>query len=667
MGVPEHIKKEVEKLRKEIHYHNYRYYVLNDPVISDYEYDQLVKRLEELERQYPELITPDSPTQRIGEEITGEFPTVEHRIPMLSLDNTYNEEEVRDFDRRVKKLLGDEPVEYVVELKIDGVAVSLRYENGKFVQGSTRGNGKIGDDITSNLKTIKTVPLVLLTDDPDLQNIEVRGEVYMPKHEFERMNREREEEGLPLFANPRNAAAGTLKLQDPKEVAKRGLDIFVHTVAEFPEKVKTHYEALQILKDIGFKVSPYVKLCKNIDEAIEYFNEWVDRRDSLPFEIDGMVLKVNSFDQQRRLGTTIKSPRYAIAYKFPARQATTRIKDIVLQVGRTGVVTPVAVLDPVHLSGTIVSRATLHNEDEIKRKDIRIGDWVIVEKGGEIIPKVVKVIKDKRTGEEKEFRMPEKCPVCGGKLVREEGEVAWRCINVSCPAQIKRSIQHFASRNAMDIEGLGPSLIDQLVDKGLVKDYGDLYYLDPKEVAKLERMGKKSTENLMRAIEKSKTRPLARLIFALGIRHVGIHAAGILAERFKSIDKLKEATFEELASIEGIGPIMAKSIVNFFREKKNLEVLEKLRRAGVKMEEEEKKEGVLAGKTFVFTGALSKYSRHEAQEKVIALGGKVSSSVSRNTDYVVVGENPGSKYEKAKKLGIKIINEEEFLKMIGEA
>ena len=667
MGVSEHIKKEVEKLRKEIHYHNYRYYVLNDPVISDYEYDQLVKRLEELERQYPELITPDSPTQRIGEEITGEFPTVEHRIPMLSLDNTYNEEEVRDFDRRVRKLLGDEPVEYVVELKIDGVAVSLRYENGKFVQGSTRGNGKIGDDITSNLKTIKTVPLVLLTDDPDLQNIEVRGEVYMPKHEFERMNREREEEGLPLFANPRNAAAGTLKLQDPKEVAKRGLDIFVHTVAEFPEKVKTHYEALQILKDIGFKVSPYVKLCKNIDEAIEYFNEWVDRRDSLPFEIDGMVLKVNSFDQQRRLGTTIKSPRYAIAYKFPARQATTRIKDIVLQVGRTGVVTPVAVLDPVHLSGTIVSRATLHNEDEIKRKDIRIGDWVIVEKGGEIIPKVVKVIKDKRTGEEKEFRMPEKCPVCGGKLVREEGEVAWRCINVSCPAQIKRSIQHFASRNAMDIEGLGPSLIDQLVDKGLVKDYGDLYYLDPKEVAKLERMGKKSTENLMRAIEKSKTRPLARLIFALGIRHVGIHAAGILAERFKSIDKLKEATFEELASIEGIGPIMAKSIVNFFREKKNLEVLEKLRRAGVKMEEEEKKEGVLAGKTFVFTGALSKYSRHEAQEKVIALGGKVSSSVSRNTDYVVVGENPGSKYEKAKKLGIKIINEEEFLKMIGEA
>ena len=478
--------------------------------------------------------------------MTGEFPTVEHRIPMLSLDNTYNEEEVRDFDRRVRKLLGDEPVEYVVELKIDGVAVSLRYENGKFVQGSTRGNGKIGDDITSNLKTIKTVPLVLLTDDPDLQNIEVRGEVYMPKHEFERMNREREEEGLPLFANLRNAAAGTPKLQDPKEVAKRGLDIFVHTVAEFPEKVKTHYEALQILKDIGFKVSPYVKLCKNIDEAIEYFNEWVDRRDSLPFEIDGMVLKVNSFDQQRRLGTTIKSPRYAIAYKFPARQATTRIKDIVLQVGRTGVVTPVAVLDPVHLSGTIVSRATLHNEDEIKRKDIRIGDWVIVEKGGEIIPKVVKVIKDKRTGEEKEFRMPEKCPVCGGKLVREEGEVAWRCINVSCPAQIKRSIQHFASRNAMDIEGLGPSLIDQLVDKGLVKDYGDLYYLDPKEVAKLERMGKKSTENLMRAIEKSKTRPLARLIFALGIRHVGIHAAGILAERFNPLINSKRQPVRNL-------------------------------------------------------------------------------------------------------------------------
>ena len=664
--IPEGIRKEIERLREEIRYHDYRYYVLNNPVISDYEYDQLVKKLEKLEKEYPELITPDSPTQRVGEAYTGEFPPVEHRIKMLSLENTYSEDELKDFDRKVKKFLGsDEEVEYAVELKIDGVAVSLEYRKGKFFRGSTRGNGIVGDEITNNLRAIKSIPLKLLTDEKELFDIEVRGEVFMPRPSFEKLNKEREKMGEPLFANPRNASAGSLKNLDPRIVEKRGLDIFVHTIAEIPKKYKTHFEALSKLREIGFKISPFIKVVRGIEKAFPLIDEWQEKKKELDFDIDGMVLKVNSFKLQRKLGYTEKAPRWAIAYKFPAEQRVTKIINIEVNIGRTGTATPVAILEPVFLSGTTVSRATLHNLDEIERKDIRIGDWVMVEKAGEIIPQVVKVVKEKRNGKEKKFVMPKDCPVCGAKLVREEGEVAYRCINVSCPAQVKGRIIHFASRNAMDIEGMGDVLVDVLVNRGLLKDYGDIYYLNRTDLIKLERMGEKSVDNLMNAIEDSKNRPLERLIYGLGIRHVGIHNARIISNIFHSIDSIRKASYEELASIDDIGPVRARSIVEFFNEKSNVNVLDKLRKAGVKIEEKVK-EGAkpLAGKKFVFTGALSTMTREEAQDLVISLGGSVSNSVSKKTDYTVVGENPGSKYDKAKSLGVKTISEKEFLKLI---
>ena len=641
--IPEGIRKEIERLREEIRYHDYRYYVLNNPVISDYEYDQLVKKLEKLEKEYPELITPDSPTQRVGEAYTGEFPPVEHRIKMLSLENTYSEDELKDFDRKVKKFLGsDEEVEYAVELKIDGVAVSLEYRKGKFFRGSTRGNGIVGDEITNNLRAIKSIPLKLLTDEKELFDIEVRGEVFMPRPSFEKLNKEREKRGEPLFANPRNASAGSLKNLDPRIVEKRGLDIFVHTIAEIPKKYKTHFEALSKLREIGFKISPFIKVVRGIEKAFPLIDEWQEKKKELDFDIDGMVLKVNSFELQRKLGYTEKAPRWAIAYKFPAEQRVTKIINIEVNIGRTGTATPVAILEPVFLSGTTVSRATLHNLDEIERKDIRIGDWVMVEKAGEIIPQVVKVVKEKRNGKEKKFVMPKDCPVCGAKLVREEGEVAYRCINVSCPAQVKGRIIHFASRNAMDIEGMGDVLVDVLVNRGLLKDYGDIYYLNRTDLIKLERMGEKSVDNLMNAIEDSKNRPLERLIYGLGIRHVGIHNARIISNIFHSIDSIRKASYEELASIDDIGPVRARSIVEFFNEKSNVNVLDKLRKAGVKIEEKVK-EGAkpLAGKKFVFTGALSTMTREEAQDLVISLGGSVSNSVSKKTDYTVVGENPG--------------------------
>ncbi|MCD6399860.1 NAD-dependent DNA ligase LigA [candidate division WOR-3 bacterium] len=664
--IPEGIRKEIERLREEIRYHDYRYYVLNNPVISDYEYDQLVKKLEKLEKEYPELITPDSPTQRVGEAYTGEFPPVEHRIKMLSLENTYSEDELKDFDRKVKKFLGsEEEVEYAVELKIDGVAVSLEYRKGKFFRGSTRGNGIVGDEITNNLRAIKSIPLKLLTDEKELFDIEVRGEVFMPRPSFEKLNKEREKMGEPLFANPRNASAGSLKNLDPRIVEKRGLDIFVHTIAEIPKKYKTHFEALSKLREIGFKISPFIKVVRGIEKAFPLIDEWQEKKKELDFDIDGMVLKVNSFELQRKLGYTEKAPRWAIAYKFPAEQRVTKIINIEINIGRTGTATPVAILEPVFLSGTTVSRATLHNLDEIERKDIRIGDWVMVEKAGEIIPQVVKVVKEKRNGKEKKFVMPKDCPVCGAKLVREEGEVAYRCINVSCPAQVKGRIIHFASRNAMDIEGMGDVLVDVLVNRGLLKDYGDIYYLNRTDLIKLERMGEKSVDNLMNAIEDSKNRPLERLIYGLGIRHVGIHNARIISNIFHSIDSIRKASYEELASIGDIGPVRARSIVEFFNEKSNVNVLDKLRKAGVKIEEKVK-EGAkpLAGKKFVFTGALSTMTREEAQDLVISLGGSVSNSVSKKTDYTVVGENPGLKYDKAKSLGVKTISEKEFLKLI---
>ncbi len=665
----EKIKKEIEELREKIRYHDYKYYVENMPEISDQAYDALYKKLKELEEKYPQFITPDSPTQRIGGKPLEEFKTVKHRIPMLSMDNTYSEDELRDFDRRVKKLLPKQEVHYVVELKIDGVSVSLIYENGIFVQGATRGDGYQGDDVTQNLRTIRSIPLKLHCVEGKVPSVlEVRGEVYMPKKKFEELNKEREKNGEPLFANPRNATAGSLKLLDPNLVAKRGLDIFVWGLGYYEGiQFKTHHQALEYFQKVGFKVNPHYKFCKDIDEVIKYCQVWNEKKDSLDYAIDGMVIKVDALEQQKKLGTTTKAPRWLIAYKFPAEKAETILRDIIVQVGRIGTLTPVAVVDPVFVSGTIVSRASLHNEDQIKRLDVRIGDHVLIEKAGEIIPQVVGVLKEKRTGKEKIFKMPNKCPVCGGKVVRELGEVAIRCINPLCPAQLKNSIKHFASRDAMDIEGLGEALIDQLVDNKLVQDYADLYYLKFEQLIRLERMGPKSVENLLRAISESKNRPLSRVIYALGIRHVGIHIAEVLAERFNSIDELAKASFAQLNIIPEIGPTIAESVVNFFSLSRTREVIEKLKKAGINLvRKEEKVSDALKGLTFVVTGTLKGYTRKEIEDTIKKYGGRVASSVSRLTNYLIVGENPGSKLDKARQLGVKTITEEEFNKMIGK-
>lgn len=660
------VKERIEELRRQVREHDWRYYVLNEPVVSDYEYDMLMRELVGLERKHPELISPDSPTQRVGGEPTPEFPTVVHSVPMLSLSNAYSPEELFDFNRRVRSALPGESIEYVVELKIDGVAVSLKYENGLFVQGATRGDGVRGDDITPNLKTIRSIPLRLLTDDPRFLNIGVRGEVYLSGENFRRLNEFRRSYGETPFANPRNAAAGSLKLQDPKLVAQRGLDIFVYAI-QLPEQAidegLTHFQCLNIMGQIGLPVNRNFTLCKDIQEVLDYCHYWEGKRHELPYETDGVVVKVNSPSQQRRLGSTVKSPRWVVAYKFPAEEAMTTLKEIVLQVGRTGTVTPVAILEPVRLLGTTISRATLHNQDEVRRKDVRIGDTVVLEKGGEVIPKVVRVILDRRLPGSVPFVMSDRCPACGSKLVRYPEEVAVRCENLACPAQLRRRIQHFASRQAMDIEGLGPAVIEQLVDHRLVADHGDLYYLRMEDLVPLERMAEKSAQNLLNAIEKSKKNPLDRLIFALGIRHVGVGAARILAERFPSMDRLRWVTQEELESVYEIGPKMAASVVAFFQNEQNIEVLDKLRRAGVNFEgevAEEEKELTFAGKVFVLTGALEEYTREEAAELVRSLGGQVVSSVSKKTDYVLVGRNPGSKLDKAKKLGIAILTEEEF-------
>jgi len=660
-------KKEVEKLRKEINYHNYRYYVRAKPVITDYQYDNLYKRLVELEKQFPELITSDSPTQRIGGEPLKEFKTVEHKIRMLSLDNTYSEDEVREFDKRVKKGLGEE-AKYEVTLKVDGVAVALHYREGKFILGATRGDGIHGDDITQNLKTIKVIPLQLLTIDKEFMNIEVRGEVYLPKKAFEKLNREREEKNEPIFANPRNAAAGTLKLLDSKEVARRGLDIVIHTIPEVPgPHYPSHSQTLRKLGEVGFKIISYLKLCKNIDEVVEYMGYWETKRDTLDYEVDGLVIKVDNFDDRVTLGYTIKSPRWAIAYKYPTRQAITKLKDIQLQVGRTGRVTPVAILEPVPLSGTTISRATLHNEDEIKRKDIRIGDYAIIEKGGEVIPKVVGVVKERRTGKERIFHFPTACPICEEKIYRLPDEADWRCVNSSCPAQVKAAILHFASRQAMDIEGLGDVLVDKLVDLGLVKGFEDIYKLDMKTLANLERMGEKSAQNLTNAIEASKEKDFVNVLYAIGIPNIGINASNLLVNGFRTIDSLVKANIEDLTRITGIGEVIAQSIINYFKSKRNIRMIENLRKAGLNLKAESVVSGgLLKGRNFVFTGELKTITREEAQAMVRRFGGHPSSSVSKKTDYIVVGTEPGSKYEKAKKLGVKIITEDEFLKMTKE-
>ncbi|MDF9407242.1 NAD-dependent DNA ligase LigA [Pelotomaculum isophthalicicum JI] len=661
----ESARERAEILRRELETHNYRYYVLDDPVIPDAQYDKLMRELEQIEKKFPALVTPYSPTQRVGGKSREGFVTVRHLTPMLSLSNAFDEGELRDFDRRVRQALSGENVEYVVELKIDGLAVSLYYEDGIFVRGSTRGDGETGEDISENLRTIRSVPLRLRRPVPRL---EVRGEVFMSKRSFSMLNEAREEAGEPLFANPRNAAAGTLRQLDPRITASRKLDLFTYGIGysegvDLPE----HIAVLNLLREEGFKVNPEYKIFRNMEDLINYCYHWQTERFNLLYAIDGLVLKVNSLPLQERLGATAKSPRWAIAYKFPPEQAVTRVKNIFVRVGRTGVLTPTAELEPVRLAGTTVSKATLHNEDNIKEKDIRVGDLVLVQKAGDIIPEILAALPEKRTGAEKVWSMPAECPACGSKVVRAGGEAAARCTGMACPERLWEELIHFASRNAMDITGLGPAVISQLLSAGLIGDPADLYTLHYDDLASLERLGSKSARNLLGAIEKSKSASLSRLIFALGIRHVGERAAKILAGRYGSLDGLMSATPEELVNIPEIGPKIASSVVDFFANGQNRMVIDKLIKAGVNTRSE--REGhsggrYLDGKIFVITGVLEDFSRQQAQELVESLGGKVTSSVSRNTSYVVVGENPGSKYDKALALGITILNENEFKKII---
>jgi DNA ligase (NAD+) len=662
--------KEIRRLREEINRHDYLYYVRAQPEISDYEYDMLMKKLEELEKEW-NLVSPDSPTQRVSGEPIKTFRVVRHRKAMMSLSNTYNEEEIRDFDRRVRSLLeSNESYEYVCELKIDGLAISLLYEDGKFTRAATRGDGEQGDEVTHNVKTIRSIPLNIPSDKSDFQNIEVRGEVYFQRDDLLPLNKEREENGEAPFANPRNAAAGSLKLQDARIVARRPLRLFCYWVEqlEATSQIKTQYEGLELLKDLHFPLNPNYWLCKNVDEVIRYWQEWQAKRHSLPYDIDGIVAKVNKIEQQNRLGATAKSPRWAIAFKFKTEQAESRLKDIIWQVGRTGVVTPVAILEPVQLMGTTVSRATLHNVDELERLDIRINDHVILEKGGDVIPKIIEVVKSKRPKDSVPYKPPTRCPVCNSPLVREPEEVALRCENVACPEQVSRRIEHFASRRAMDIEGLGYKIVELLLKNKLIGDYGDIYSLKKETLADLERMGEKSATNLINAIQASKEQPLERVIYSLGIPFVGEGAARILAEYFRSIDRLMDASGEELAEVEGVGEKTAASIKDFFANDRNQKVIQKLRQAGVRFEEADKSQKQVddrfEGKTFVLTGSLENYTRDEASEAIRLRGGKVSGSVSKNTDYVVAGTDPGSKLDKARELNVTVLNEDEFRKML---
>lgn len=663
------IESKIRRLRELVSHHDRKYYAENRPEVSDQEYDRLMKELQKLEEVHPELITPDSPTQRVSGEVQEGFKTVEHKVPMLSMDNTYSADEIREFDKRVKKNLGVDKLDYVVELKIDGVSISLLYEKGRFTQGATRGDGFNGDDITINLRTIRSLPLNSRVKKAVRFPVifEARGEVYIPRKTFLKINKEKEKRKEEIFANPRNAAAGSLKLLDSSLAAKRHLDMWIYGFGSVEGvSFKTQYEAINFLKDSGFRTNPHIKKCHSVEDVIKYCDEWEDRKDSLDYDIDGMVIKVDSFSYQKRLGQTSKSPRWMIAYKFPAERKETRLEDIIIQVGRTGTLTPVAVLKPVELSGSTVSRATLHNQDEIIRKDIRIGDHVIIEKAGEIIPQVVEALKNKRTGKEKKFSMPKKCPACGSGVENIEREVALRCENLGCPAQLKERIKHFASRQAMDIEGMGEAIVTQLVDKKMVEDYGDIYYLKHDEIKGLERMADKSASNLIDAIVKSKTNSLNRLMFGLGIRHVGVRAAWILTTRFGSLERIASLDIEEFEKINEIGPIMARSIHAFFRSKENKKVIEKIKRAGVNVKAigDRGKTMKLEGKTFVLTGSLESFSRQEIEELIRIQGGNASSSVSKKTDFLVAGKDPGSKLDKAKKLGVKIINEDGFKKMI---
>lgn len=663
----------IAALREQIHYHNYRYYVLNSPLISDGEYDRLMRELADLEAQHPHLITPDSPTQRVGAPPAEAFETYRHRVPMLSLGNCFSIEELRAFDARIKRMLGrplEEPIEYVAELKIDGLGVSLTYEEGVLVAGATRGDGTEGELVTQNLKTIRSLPLRLLHG-PIPRLVEVRGEVFISHEEFRRINAEREKNGEPPFANPRNAAAGSVRQLDSNITAGRRLQFLAYALGYLEGlRFHTHQDVLAALAEWGFPTSPHSRLCPNIEAVVTYCREWEGRRVQVPFDVDGVVAKVNRIALQEELGQVSRSPRWAIAYKFQPSQATTVIRDIRVQVGRTGALTPVAVMEPVEVGGVTVSRATLHNEEEIRRKDVRIGDTVVVQRAGEVIPEVVAVITERRTGAERPFVFPTTCPECGTPVEKPEGEVVARCPNVACPAQRKRRIEHFVGRNAMDIEGIGPAQIDQLIESGLVRDPADLYRLTPEQLLPLERMGKVLAEKIVRHIQASRERPLSRFLFALGIRHVGEHVAELLAEHFGSLEALQKASAEELSQVPGIGPEIAASVASFFSQESTRQLLEKLRAAGVRPQAPQAPSAVaenrVAGKTFVFTGTLGQMTRAEAESLVKRLGGRTSSNVSQRTDYVVAGENAGSKLAKARQMGVTVLTEAQFLALCKE-
>jgi DNA ligase (NAD+) len=664
--------KKLNALRDEIRHHDELYYLQENPEISDREYDALMQKLRELEAKHPELITPDSPTQRVSGQPAEGFPESIHRVPMLSLDNSYNIDELRAFDERCRKLAGGKAPDYVAELKIDGLSLSVHYEDGLFVRGVTRGDGFRGEDVSSNVRTIRSIPLKLLNQKKTIaREIEVRGEAYLGRRIFEKINREREEEGEARFANPRNAASGTIRQLDPSITARRRLEMFAYDVIAGQKKAfATHWDALNWADQAGFRVNENRALCKTIDEVIEFCNQMEAKRDDLDYEIDGVVVKVNSTALQEQFGATGKAPRWAVAYKYAARQATTKVNDIIVQVGRTGALTPVAMLEPVQLGGVTVSRSTLHNEDEIERLGLKIGDHVLVERGGDVIPKVVKVIESKRTGKEKKFRMPAHCPVCGGLISRPEGEAVSRCIAADCGAQLVGRLLHFASRRAMRIEGLGVALAEQVLDRKLVKDVADLYSLTVDDLASLDRMAKKSASNVLAQIDESKTRDLWHLIYGLGIRHVGERTAGILARHFGSLDKLAAATVAELDDIHEIGLTMAESIHDWFADSGNRELCDRLTRAGLRTTADEKSappttEQKFAGKVFVLTGTLQGMTRDEARELIEGNGGRVTGSVSTKTDYLLAGADPGSKLDKANQLGVTVIEEAEFKKMLG--
>ena len=659
-------RKRVSELRDLLNEANRAYYNDAKPFISDREFDERLKELGQLEEEF-NIDSPDSPTQRVGGEVSSDFETVIHPVPLLSLDNTYNEEELNDFDSRVQKILGHNNYDYFVELKFDGASMRLRYQNGELVLGATRGDGQKGDDITRNVKTIRDIPLRLEGDFPDI--VEVRGEAFMEREAFARLNERREEEGLSVFANPRNSTAGSLKMQDPKAVAQRPIRFFAFDLLFDNEDDKlTQQRKTELLKNFGLPANEYPRVCANIDEVHEVIKKWDDLRHTLPYETDGVVIKINQSNLREQLGSTSKFPRWAISYKFEAEQATTIINDITLQVGRLGTITPVAELEPVLLAGTTVKRASLHNEDEIHRKDIRIGDTVVVEKAGEIIPQVISVVNTERENRTSEFEFPQICPACRTKLIKYEGEVAWRCINPECPPQVRIKIEHFAARDALDIEGLGESVVDQLVSEKLISNYADLYDLKLEQIIPLERMAEKSAQNLINGIAKSKEQPFDKVLYAIGIRFVGKTVAKDLAEAFKNIEKLKTATEEELLAVDSIGPRIAESVINFFGNETNLNIIAHLQQAGLQFEMEEKElaSDILDGKKVVITGTLPTLSRNEAKELIEKHGGKTASSVSKNTDFVLAGESAGSKLTKAQDLGVEVWDEDRLRDELNE-